>query len=297
MDKITVFDTIKQYCAFNRQGVLNPQIALVDMALAAPRKLQRMQFNFYVIFLKEIKCGDLRYGCNTYDYDEGTLVFLAPGQVIGQAGEEVYQPIGRALVFHPDFLLGTALAGKMDEHSFFSYEANEALHLAERERRLIEDCLTKVGYELSQQIDKHTKRLLVSHLQLLLNYCIRFYDRQFITRTNVNQGIIAGFEQLLNGYFRSGRAEEEGIPSVAYFAGRLHLSPNYFGDLLKKETGKSPQEHLRLKLITVAKEQLFAPDKTISEIAYSLGFKHPQHFSRFFKKVVGQSPRDFRKAV
>lgn len=295
MDKITTFDTIKQYCAFNKQGVLHPQIALVDLSLADPRKLQRMQFNFYLVFLKEIRCGDLRYGCNTYDYDEGTLVFLAPGQVIGQAGDVVYQPIGRALAFHPDFLLGTALAGSMEEYSFFSYEANEALHLAERERRLIEDCLIKVGAELKQGVDRHTKRLLISHLQLFLNYCIRFYDRQFITRTNVNQGVLTKFELLLGEYFRSGRAEKEGLPSVSYFADRLHLSPNYFGDLIKKETGKSPQDHLQLKLIRIAKEQLHDPHKSISEVAYNLGFKHPQHFTRLFKKVVGVTPGEYRK--
>lgn len=296
MEKITTFDNIKQYCAFNNQGILHPQIALVDLSLADPRKLQRMQFNFYLVFLKEIRCGDLRYGCNTYDYDEGTLVFLAPGQVIGQAGNEVYQPIGRALAFHPDFLLGTALAGNMEEYSFFNYEANEALHLAERERALIEDCLSKVGHELNQGVDKHTKRLLISHLQLFLNYCIRFYDRQFITRSNVNLGVLTKFEALLSEYFRAGRAEDEGLPSVSYFAERLHLSPNYFGDLVKKETGKSPQEHLQLKLIAVAKELLYDPNKSISEVAYGLGFKYPQHFSRLFKKLVGVTPGEYRKA-
>lgn len=296
MDKITTFDTIKQYCAFNNQEVQHPQIALVDLALADPRKLQRMQFNFYLVFLKEINCGDLRYGCHNYDYDEGTLVFLAPGQVIGQAGEQVYQPIGRALAFHPDFLLGTIMAGNMEEYSFFSYEANEALHLAERERGLIEDCLTKVGRELKQAVDKHTKRLLISHLQLLLNYCIRFYDRQFITRTNVNQGVLTKFEMLLGEYFLSERPQEEGLPSVAYFAERLCLSPNYFGDLVKKETGKPPQDHLQLKLIGLAKEALHDPNKSISEVAYGLGFKHPQHFTRLFKKVMGVTPGQYRKA-
>ncbi|PHI20387.1 AraC family transcriptional regulator [Lewinellaceae bacterium SD302] len=296
MSIITTFDTIKQYCAFNKQGILHPHIALIDLSLADPRKLQRMQFNFYLIFLKEIRCGDLRYGCNTYDYDEGTLVFLAPGQLIGQAGDEVYQPKGRALAFHPDFLLGTDLAGKMDEYSFFTYEASEALHLAEKERDLIEDLFRKITNELNQSIDKYSKRLLINNLQLFLNYCIRFYDRQFITRNSENRSVVVKFETLLNNYFRSVPGEQEGLPSVAYFADRLHLSPNYFGDLIKKETGKSPQEHLQLKLIAVAKERLFDPSRSISEIAYSLGFKHPQHFSRLFKKVEGVSPGSFRRA-
>ncbi|MBC6993740.1 helix-turn-helix transcriptional regulator [Neolewinella lacunae] len=294
MESITTFNTIKQYCAFNNQGVQHPQISVVDLSLAHPRTLRRMQFNFYVVFLKEVRCGDLRYGCGTYDYEEGTLVFIAPGQVIGQAGEEVYQPVGQALVFHPDFLLGTPLAGNMEEYSFFAYEANEALHLSEKERALIDDGLGKIRNELERLIDKHTKRLLISNLQLFLNYCVRFYDRQFITRSNVNQGVLAKFEALLNGYFRSGLAEETGLPAVSYFADQLHLSANYFGDLVKKETGKSPQDHLQLKLITVAKEQLFDPNKSIAEVAYGLGFKYPQHFTRLFKKIVGVTPGEFR---
>ncbi|TXF87648.1 helix-turn-helix domain-containing protein [Neolewinella aurantiaca] len=295
MPKITHFESIKQYCDFNNQGLLHPQIALVDLSLAAPRKLQRMQFNFYLVFLKEIKCGNLRYGCNSYDYDEGTLVFLAPGQVIGEAGKEIYQPIGKALAFHPDFLIGTDLAGKMDDYSFFSYEANEALHLSERERGFIEDSLSKINRELEQAVDKHTRRLLVSHLQLFLNYCTRFYDRQFITRANANRGVLTKFEALLSEYFRSGQAEAEGLASVAYFAERLHLSPNYFGDLIKKETGILAQEHLQQKLIRIAKERLHDPEKSISEVAYGLGFKYPQHFTRLFKKVVGMTPGDYRK--
>jgi AraC-like DNA-binding protein len=294
MEDVLTFDTIKQYSAFNRQETRHPLVGLIDLSLAAPRQLRRMRFNFYVVFLKEVRCGDLRYGCNTYDYDEGTLVFLAPGQVIGEAGTEVYQPKGRALVFHPEFLLGSSLRPQMSEYTFFSYEANEALHLSGRERELITDCLSKIDQELNQLIDKHTQQLLLSNIELLLNYCTRFYDRQFITRASVNQGVLTRFETLLNEYFSGDQADREGLPSVTYFAEQLHLSANYFGDLVKKETGQSPQDHIQIKVIELAKERLFDPERSVSEIAYELGFKYPQHFSRMFKKTTGMTPVEFR---
>ena len=253
-----------------------------------------MQYNFYTIFLKEIKCGDLRYGCNYYDYDEGTLIFLAPGQVIGENKNTYYQPQGYALVFHPDFILGTSLGQNMQNYSFFSYEVNEALHLSSTERDLVKDCFSKIDKELRQLIDKHTKNLVISNIELFLNYCIRFYDRQFITRTNANQGMLTRFENVLNDYFNSDKAGKLGLPSVAYCAEQLYLSPNYFGDMIKKETGKSPQEHIQLKLISTAKERIFDPLKSIAEIAYELRFKHPQHFSRMFKKSTGVSPNEYR---
>ena len=294
MEDVLTFDTVKQYSAFNRQETRHPQVELIELSLAAPRQLRRMRFNFYVVFLKEVRCGDLRYGCQNYDYEEGTLVFLAPGQVIGESGTELYQPKGRALVFHPDFLLGSPLRSRMPEYTFFAYEANEALHLSTRERDLITDCLTKIDGELNQLIDKHTRQLLLSNIELLLNYCIRFYDRQFITRATVNHGVLARFESLLQDYFADGAADRDGLPSVTYFAERLHLSANYFGDLVKKETGKSPQDHIQSKVIELAKERLFDPDRTVAEIAYELGFKYPQHFSRMFKKTTGMTPVEFR---
>ena len=254
-----------------------------------------MSYGFYAIFLKEVKCGDLRYGRNYYDYQEGTLVFLAPGQVIGiDDNGEYFQPKGRVLLFHPDLIRGTSLGRNMKDYSFFSYEVNEALHLSEQERGVIIDCLNNINEELNRGIDKHSKMLIVSNIELLLNYSIRFYDRQFITRENVNKDILSKFENVVNGYFQTDKPETIGLPSVRYCADQLHLSANYLGDLIKKETGKSAQEHIQLRLIDIAKEKILGTSKTVSEIAYELGFKYPQHFTRVFKKNVGYTPNEYR---
>jgi len=221
---------------------------------------------------------------------------LGPGQIVNiQHLDTNIKPSGYALLFHQDLLNGTALGGgNMDHYSFFSYELNEALHISERERKIVMDCFDKIRYELSQGIDQHTKRLIVSNIELFLNYCTRFYDRQFITRDNVNLSIVDKLESSLNTYFKTGRAKELGIPSVSHFAEELHLSSNYFGDLIKKETGINANEYIQSKIIEEAKTKIFDPENSVSEIAYELGFKHPQHFSRMFKRRVGFSPSEYR---
>jgi AraC-like DNA-binding protein len=254
-----------------------------------------MYFGFYTIFLKDVKCGDLVYGRGTYDYQEGTLVFLAPGQVAGMnSNGEIYQPKGYALIFHPDLIHGTPLGKHIQDYNFFSYQSNEALHVSDHERKIVLDCFSKIEYELERAIDKHSKRLIVSNIELFLDYCVRFYDRQFITRDNLHKGILERFETLLNDYYHSNQPQNIGLPSVAYCAGELHLSPSYFGDLIKKETGKTAQEYIQSKVIEIAKEKIFDRDKSVNQIAYELGFKYPQHFTRLFKQRVGQSPNEFR---
>lgn len=297
MEEILKFATIGQYNAFNRNETLHPLVSVVDLSKAAPRQMRRMSYGFYVVFLKEIKCGDLKYGISNYDYDEGTLVFLAPGQVIGSHGDETYQPQGLALVFHADFLHGTSLGRHMSDYSFFSYTTNEALHLSERERQIILDCFSKVKYELEHAVDKHSKTLIASNIELFLNYCVRFYDRQFITRDSANKGILERFETLLNDFFASDRPQDVGLPSVAYCASELNLSANYFGDLIKKETGKSANDYIHLKLINAAKAKIIEDNKSVSEIAYELGFKYPQHFTRLFKQHVGITPLEYRSSM
>ncbi|AEI49550.1 helix-turn-helix domain-containing protein [Runella slithyformis] len=295
MDSLRRFDTISDYNLFNNNETHHPLVSVVDLSKAAPRQGSRMYFGFYTIFLKDVKCGDLVYGRHTYDYQEGTLVFLAPGQVAGvNSNGETYQPKGYALVFHPDLLLGTSLGRHMQDYTFFGYQSNEALHLSEEERKIVLDCFSKINYELERAIDKHSKRLIVSNIELFLNYCVRFYDRQFIIRDHVNNNILGRFEVLLNEYFQSKESQTAGLPTVAFCAERLHLSANYFGDLVKKETGKTAQEYIQFKLLEAAKERIFDRTKTVNEIAYELGFKYPQHFSRFFKDRTGQTPNEYR---
>jgi AraC-like DNA-binding protein len=242
-----------------------------------------------------VKCGDLVYGRHTYDYQEGTLVFIAPGQVAGvNSNGETYQPKGYALIFDADLIHGTSLGKHIQDYTFFGYQSNEALHLSERERKIVLDCFSKIQYELEHAIDKHSKHLVVSNIELFLDYCIRFYDRQFITRDNVHKGVLEKFENLLNEYFQSDKPQNIGLPSVAFCADELHLSPGYFGDLIKKETGKTAQEYIQAKLIDAAKEKIFDQSKSVSQIAYELGFKYPQHFTRLFKQKVGVTPNEYR---
>lgn len=237
----------------------------------------------------------IRYGRNNYDYQKGTLVFIAPGQVVSieEDGED-YQPEGYVLLFHPDLIRGTPLGQKIKDFTFFSYDIHEALHLSEHERQIVLDCLRKIEFELKHAIDKHSKSLIVSNIELFLGYCVRFYDRQFNTRDHAHKGLLERFENLLSDYFQSDKLQTVGIPSVSFFASKLHLSANYFGDLIKKETGKTALENIQLKLIDIAKEKIFDTSKSLSEIAYELGFKYPQHFSRFFKQKVGLSPNEYR---
>lgn len=295
MENFRRFETISEYNVFNNNETLHPLVSVVDLSKASPRQAHTIYFGFYTVFLKEVNCGDLRYGKNTYDYQEGTLLFIAPGQVIsGDSSGAFYQPKGYALVFHPDLIHGTPLRRHIQDYTFFGYQSNEALHVSERERKLVLDCFSKIQHELEHAIDKHSKRLIVSNIELLLNYCTRFYDRQFITRDHVHKGILERFEDLLTAYFLSDKPQMIGLPSVAYCATELNLSANYFGDLIKKETGKSAQEYVQTKVIELAKEGIFDPGKSVSQIAYELGFKYPQHFTRFFKQRVGQSPHEYR---
>jgi AraC family transcriptional regulator, transcriptional activator of pobA len=295
MDNLRRFETINDYNVFNNNETLHPLVSVVDLSKAAPRTGSKMYFGFYTIFLKDVKCGDLMYGRNTYDYQEGTLVFLSPGQVAGiNSNGEIYQPKGYALIFHADLIHGTALGRHINDYGFFGYQSNEALHLSERERKIVLDCFSKIEYELEHAIDTHSKRLIVQNIDLFLNYCVRFYDRQFITRENIHKGILERFEHLLNDYFQTDKPQTIGLPSVAHCANELNLSAGYFGDLIKKETGKTAQEYIQSKVIDVAKEKIFDHSKSVNQIANELGFKYPQHFTRLFKKRVGQSPNEYR---
>lgn len=295
MEEIVKLETVSQYNVLRGVSTLHPLITVLDLSKAKPMPVQTFNFDMYAIFLKDVKCGELKYGRSHYDYQEGTLVFIAPGQIIRVEPKlDTFEPKGWALLFHPDLIKGTNLGKHIQDYSFFSYDVNEALHLSQKERHIVIDCLQKIQYEMEQSIDKHSKTLITSNIELFLNYCNRFYDRQFITRDNAHKGILEKFEDLLIKYFSSDKPQSIGLPSVAYCAAQLCLSANYFGDLVKKETGKSAQEYIQSKLIYIAKEKVFEINKPISEVAYELGFKYPQHFTRLFKQKVGVSPNEYR---
>ena len=290
-----IYDSIKTYNETFNHPTLHPLVSLLDLSKGNPLKRSKFRLDFYAIIIKDSKCGDLRYGLKHYDYEEGSIVFFGPGQVGGTEPEgEWHQPYGLAVVFHPDLIKGTSLAKTIHEYSFFSYDSYEALHVSEKERTLIDICFGNIETEIKQNIDKHSKKILVANIELLLKYCSRFYDRQFITRETANHQVIEKFENLLTDYILSENLQNIGLPSVTYFAEELQLSPNYLGDLLKKETGKTTLELIHLKILDLAKEKVIDTSKSISEIAYELGFKYPQHFTRLFKQKVGISPLEFR---
>ena len=295
MEHVERIDTVKQYNNWIGVETLHPLVSVVNFNQIPTVQHFRRYMGVYTVFLKNIKCGDMIYGCQPYDYEDGTLVFISPGQVYGIDSKGVVtKPSGYALVFHPDLIAGTHLGKTIKEYSFFSYEVNEALHLSKKEKETIVDCLEKINAEIDQNIDKHSKTLIVSNIELFLNYCMRFYDRQFITRSNVNKDILVRFEELLNDYFKSGKAQTIGLPSVAYCAEKLHLSPNYFGDLIKKETGHTALDFIQSRLIDEAKVKIFEANQSLSEISYQLGFKYQQHFTRLFKQKTGVTPNEYR---
>ncbi len=294
-NKLLNIETVSQYNEMLGVETLHPLVSVVDLSKAKPMHHMRHTFSFYVVFLKDEKNCELVYGRQRYDYQKGSVVCLAPGQVIGiEDTGETFQPKGWALCFDPELIRGTALGRNMREYSFFSYEVNEALHLSERERDLFVDSLKRIQAELEHDVDRLSKRLIAVHIELLLDYCLRFYERQFISREPMNRDILTRFEILLDEYLNSGKALHCGLPTVKFCAGELCLSPGYFGDLIKKETGKSAQAYIQCKVVDFAKERVLNPSKSISQVAYELGFQYPQHFTRMFKKMVGLTPNDYR---
>lgn len=301
MTQVFIIDSISQ--AHQALGLPTPKHPLVSVVRTADfrpaidfRGLKVIN-NLYQITLKETGCGSLTYGKNSYDYEEGTLVFTSPGQVTifdGNMSLESETDKGWTLAFHPDLIRRSGLADKISQYSFFNYEVNEALHLSDKELTTIEELLDKIIKEYSQNLDKHSQNLIISNIELLLDYCTRFYDRQFLTRSNLNIDFVSRFEKLLRAYYQTNKADEMGLPSVQYLANELNFSSSYLSDLLKKETGKTAQEHIHLFVIEKAKNKLLNSQHSISEIGYSLGFEYPQHFSNLFKSKTGFSPSTYR---
>lgn len=295
MENVLKIDTVSEHDKFYHLENLHPLVSVIDFTNTFPEVYaSRMNFGFYAVYLKDVQCGDIKYGRDTYDYQDRTLVFVSPGQIINVSINADYRPQGYALVFHPDLLHGTPLGRHMDDYTFFAYESREALHLSEKERKIVLDCFDKIKYELEQRMDSHSKTLIAANIELFLNYCIRFYERQFITRAAVNRSNVEKFETLLREYFMSDRPQTHGLPSVSYCAEQMHLSANYFGDMVKKETGKTAMEYIQLKVMELAKYRILDTSRSISEIAYDLGFKYPHHFTRAFKKSTGYTPNEYR---
>ncbi|MCP4521395.1 MAG: AraC family transcriptional regulator [Cytophagales bacterium] len=255
----------------------------------------RFSSDMYSIMYKDKISGSLGYGRSSYDFQEGTLIFGSPEQVFtSPTKKEIEGKVGWTLLFHPDLLSKSHLANKMDGFTFFSYEVTEALHLSQKEEAFIFQVIEQIKTEYAHDIDKHSQNLILSNLELLLNYCMRFYDRQFYTRTNLNTDFVSTFELKLKEYFSSDLIIEQGTPTTDYFGKELNMSTNYLSDLLKKETGKGIKEHIDSYIVRKAKNILLNSNQTVGEIAFNLGFEYPQSFTRMFKKKTGVSPNKYR---
>ena len=279
----------------------HPLISVVDLSIlngieqTAEYEGLKVASSFYAITLKHLKMGSLQYGRKQIDFQEGSLFFSFPDQV-GELQNPVFEECSYSwgLFFHSDLILGTPLASKIAEYNFFKYSTNEALHLSEDEKKSLAEIIKTIQTELNLPIDKHTKNVFVSSIELLLNHCNRYYDRQFITRENQNKSVVGTITSFLSAYFASSDLEVKGLPTALQCAEQVNLSPNYLSDLLRKETGKTTQEHIHYYVLEIAKDRLLGSDESVKEIAYSLGFEYSQYFSSLFKKKVGVSPTEFR---
>lgn len=298
MEKIYELPTIYDYDEHFGVETLHPLVNVVDLSRFQPRPNSLKRLGFYCVFLKDLHCGNLQYGRTQYDYQEGTLVFVAPNQVIGvNDAKTTHKAKGYALLFHPDLLYGTSLARRMKDYTFFAYSSNEALHMSERERQIVINCLMEIKEELEHGIDRHTKHIVASNIETLLNHCERFYDRQFVTREVTNRDVVNKLEGVLTHYFESDKPAKLGLPTVKYCAEQVFLSSNYFGDLIRKETGKTAQEYIKLATLGRAKDLLAEGELSVAEVSYRLGFKYPHHLNRLFKREVGITPGEYRKTA
>lgn len=299
MEKTRInFDSIDVYNKLYGLPTLHPLVTVIDLKRAT-NSVNHVVVNYgvYALFLKKGVNCTLKYGRKYYDYQEGSVVSFAPGQIIEVDMErDEIAPDVVGLMFHPDLIYGTPLGEKISSFGFFNYSQMEALHLSQDERDIFLGCLDKIQKELEHPVDHHSASILSVNIQVLLEYLHRFYDRQFITRHKVNSDVLAQFERELHSYYNKPNGKDE-LPSVAYFADKVNLSPGYFGDLIKKETGITAQEMISKHVVSMAKHRLTVSNEDISIIAYDLGFQYPQHFSRLFKRIIGQTPKQFRDTI
>ena len=288
-------NTVQDFNDYQGVETLHPLVSVVHVENTEHIQECVMHYGLYAIYLKENKGCKLSYGCTPYDFDEMTVTSFAPGQVVKvEPNPDVPFAKFTALVFHPDLLNRTALGRQMSRYEFFDYSSTEALHLSVQEVEVFRGVITMIEQELHRAIDKHTRELIISNIELLLNYCLRFYDRQFITREEINHSVVKRFMELLDDYISS-KALREGLPTVAYFADKCCLSSGYFGNLVRVETGRTAKDIIADRLLAHAKQLLNDDTLTITMISERMGFDYPQHFVRFFKSHTGKTPSAFRK--
>lgn len=299
MEKIVQINTIAEAYAFLGQGTPpHPLIAVVRQWPKLPEGLTQLRFSsdlYYLALKKEIS-GSFKYGRNSYDYQEGTMVFIGPGQVatFSLEGQQTLAHGGWAILFHPDLIRTYNLGETINRYSFFSYEINEALHLAKKEREFLNTMASTIEHEINQNMDRHSQELIVQNLETILKYSERYYDRQFYTRSNLNKDLVAKFEAFLQTYFSSGDLSQHGVPTIDACGEAMNMSGAYLSDLLRRETGRSAKDHIYRFLIEKAKTTLLNSQERVSQIAYQLGFEYPQNFSKLFKTKTGMSPSEYR---
>lgn len=297
-DKIHHIQSISQlHAAVGFEKPTHPLISIINVGeweISDEWLGQRIKTDLYSIALKDASCA-MDYGRHTYDFNEGVLIFTAPNQVVGIQKEQQKGEIsGWMIFFHPDLIRNTPLGKRIEDYGFFDYAVHEALHLSDAEQNTLNECVKLIEAEIGERIDNHSQRVIVSTLELLLNYSLRYYERQFNTRAAQNTDVVTQFKKLLKDYYKQGRFSEDGVPSIEFFADTIHLSPNYLSDLLKKETGMSAKDHINHFIVEKAKTLLLSESDSISGVAYQLGFNYPHYFSRLFKSKTGMTPNDYR---
>ena len=297
-NKIVQIETIGQiHDAVGLPKPKHPLVSVIPMDKLSSYDYGDLTYvlDLYQISLKTGISGSITYGRNTYDFQEGTMIFSKPQQSMRYSNNEFVQgENGWSLFFHSDLIRKSELGKSIDNYRFFSYESTESLHLSEEERKSLTELVKKIEKEYEQNIDRHSQELIIANIELILRYCTRYYDRQFFTRAPINKDSVAQFEHLLRNYYDSESSLEFGVPTVKYCASELNMSSHYLSDMLRKETGKSAQEHIYNFLMEQAKTRLLSSEETISQIAYGLGFDYPQHFSKLFKSKTGISPAEYR---
>ena len=289
--KIDTIRRLNDYYGFEH---LNPMIAVGHYEGEPEPGAITYEFGVYAIYIKETKGCELNYGLTKYDFDEMSVTAFAPGQKVTTVVEEGQeQPRWTVLAFHPDFLARTSLGSKMSSYGYFSYNSNEALHLSMEEVDLLSAVLSLIEREMKHSIDRHSRSIIISHIEVFLDYCLRFYERQFYSREVINSTVIEKFNALLDGYMAN-EIREKGLPTVAYFADRLNLSPGYFGELVKTSTGTTAKDMIADRLVSTARELLNNLTLSVTQVGDMLGFEYPQHFVRFFKRRTGRTPKEYR---